>query len=179
MKNHDLTYYYKDSLKSERLITHFLNLNYIKDWSDFFKEKEATKYFLPFDFNTNEEIAEYWIKTQIKRYKENEYGLQAILDIETNEFIGQCGLLTQEVDDKKELEVGYHVMKKHWGKGFAPEAARLFIDFAFENNFTKSIISIIHKDNIKSQKVALKIGLTKEKETNWKGMDVYIYRIER
>ena len=105
--------------------------------------------------------------------------MQAILNIETNEFIGQCGLLTQEVDDKKELEVGYHVMKKHWGKGFAPEAAKLFIDFAFENNLTKSIISIIHKENIKSQKVALRNGLTKEKETNWKGMDVYIYRIEK
>ena len=178
MKNDNFIYHYRDNLKSKRLVTRFLNIDDIENWSDFFKDKEAIQYFLPFEFATNKEIAEYWIKSQIKRYEENQFGLQALINKKTNDFIGQCGLVTQEVDGIKEIEVGYHIMKKYWGNGFAPEAAKLFSEFAFENNISKSIISIIHKENLKSQKVGLKNGLIREKETKWKDINVYIYRIE-
>ena len=87
-------------------------------------------------------------------------------------------MLTQEVDNIIEIEVGYHIFKKYWGKGFAPEAAKLFIDYAFENDLTNSVISVIDVGNIKSQKVAEKNGLTREKQTKYSdGEDVYIYRI--
>jgi RimJ/RimL family protein N-acetyltransferase len=116
---------------------------------------------------------------QLNRYAKNLFGLQALIDKRTNEFIGQCGLLLQEVDGRQEVEVGYHILRKHWGKGYAPEAARLFIDFAFEKNLSNSVISIINSKNIKSQRVAQKNGLIKENQTSWRNMDVFIYRVQR
>ncbi len=171
-------YTYEDNLQSPRLITRKLTENDIILWTDFFKDKEAIQFFPAFA-DSDEERSKHWIERQLTRYEENRFGLQALIDKDTKKFIGQCGLLTQEVDGKTEIEVGYHIFKKYWGQGFAPEAARLFIEFAFKNNLTESVISIIHVENIKSQRVADKNGLIREKPTNWLDLDVYIYRIKK
>ena len=170
---------YHDNLESPRLITRKLVESDIEKWSEFFEDREAVEFMPTYGLTTNQERAQHWIDKQLKRYAENRYGLQALIEKGTNNFIGQCGLLIQEVDKVEEVEVGYHIFKKYWGQSFAPEAARLFIDYAFHNNLTPSVISIIDKRNIKSQRVADKNGLIREKETNWNDKEVYIYRIEK
>jgi len=173
------TYIYQDNLESPRLVTRKLIENDIVIWSDFFAEKDAVEFFPNFGLTTNSDKAKLWIEKQLARYSDNRFGLQALIDKKSENFIGQCGLVTQEVDGKTEIEVGYHILKQYWGQGYAPEAAKLFIDYAFKNNLTQSVISIIDKRNFKSQRVAEKNGLKIEKEIKWSGMDVYIYRIEK
>ena len=170
-------YIYNDNLETNRLITRFLTANDVSSWTDFFRDKEAVEFLPMLGISSYEEKAKYWIEMQLNRYSENRFGLQAIIDKRTNMFIGQCGLLTQKVDGRIEIEVGYHILKKYWGQGFAPETAKLFIEYAFKNNISSSIISIIDKRNIKSQRVADKNGLICEKETKWLDREVYIYRI--
>lgn len=172
-------YKYQANLESARLITRFLTTEDILRWTDFFKDKDAVELFPTYGLTLNEDRAKHWIHKQLTRYNENSYGLQALFHKKTNEFIGQCGIIKQEVDGKIEIEVGYHVFKKYWGQGYAPEAAKLFIDYAFENAITNSLISIIDIQNIKSQIVADKNGLKREKQTKWSGLDVFIYRIEK
>ncbi len=150
----------------------------ILPWTVLFKDKEVVEYFPAFK-GSDEERSTQWIKRQQSRYEENKFGLQALIDKKTNQFIGQCGLLMQEVDRETEIEVGYHIFKRFWGQGFAPEAAKLFIDYAFKNNLSNSIISIININNIRSQQVAEKNGLVREKQTNWLDLNVYIYRIKK
>ncbi len=52
-------------------------------------------------------------------------------------------------------------------------------DYAFENNFADSIISIIHVENINSEKVAINNGMVKTKTTQFKEMPVNIFRINK
>lgn len=171
-------YKYQDNLESERLKTRFLIKEDIEPWQEFLGNQECTKYFQKTDM-TAEEYSRFWIERQMKRYAEQRFGLQAIIEKETGKFVGQCGLLTQTVDGKEELEVGYHLFEKHWGKGFATEAAKLFIGYAFQNKLAESIISIIEKRNINSQKVAFRNGLILENETKWNGLEVFIFRIHK
>jgi RimJ/RimL family protein N-acetyltransferase len=103
--------------------------------------------------------------------------MQALIHRQTGAFIGQCGLLAQEVDGVQELEVGYHIFYKYWGQGYAPEAAKGFLQHAFENKLADSLISIIDVRNLKSQRVAEKNGLVREKQTRWSELDVFVYRI--
>lgn len=171
-------YLYKENLESNRLITRFLKRSDASVWADFFADKDAVEFFPSCGLKTNLECAKHMINKQLLRYSNNHFGHQVIIEKETKNFIGICGLLTQEVDNIIEIEVGYHIFKKYWGKGFAPEAAKLFIDYAFENDLTNSVISVIHVGNIKSQKVAEKNSMTREKKTRYSdGEDVYIYRI--
>ncbi len=172
------SYIYQDQLESERLTTRFLTNDDIEIWTNFFEDKEAIQHFPNFEGN-NSLRSKLWIERQLNRYNENKYGLQVLIEKGTSNFIGQCGLLSQEVDGIEELEVGYHIFQKYWGKGFAPEAAKLFIDYAFKNKLSDSIISIINTKNIKSQRVAEKNGLIRDKQTKWLEMDVYIYRINK
>jgi RimJ/RimL family protein N-acetyltransferase len=173
------TYIYQDNLESDRLLTRKLTIDDAKIWSDFFIDKEAIEFLPNPGFNSVDERAKHWVDKQLNRYADNLFGLQALIDKKTNQFVGQCGLLKQTVDGQTEVEVGYHIFKKYWGQGYAPEAAKLFIDYAFQNNITSSITSIINIKNIKSQRVADKNGLTREKQTIWSGLDVFIYRINK
>ncbi|MCP4553047.1 MAG: GNAT family N-acetyltransferase, partial [Bacteroidetes bacterium] len=120
-----------------------------------------------------------WIERQLWRYENNMYGHHALIDKQTNKFIGQCGLLTQEIDDKIETEIGYHIIPEHWGKGYATEAAKKIRDYAFDKDLCNSLISIIDIRNIASQKVAEKNGMRKTKQVKYYNLDVYIYRIEK
>jgi len=76
------------------------------------------------------------------------------------------------------VEVGYHIFKKYWGQGYAPEAAIAFINYGFENKLAPSVVSIIDVRNIQSQRVAQKNGLKQDKQTKWADLDVFIYRID-
>ena len=169
-------YKYEDGLTTERLYTRFLVLDDNKAWASFFEDKEAMQYFPTF-VTSNKEKVNPWIEKQLIRYKEKRYGLQALINKKTGEFIGQCGLLLQEIEGRQELEVAYYIFKKYWGQGYAPEASKAFIKYGFENKQATSIISIIDVRNIQSQRVADKNGLKREKQTRWADLDVFIYRI--
>lgn len=175
-------YIYKDQLTSERLITRYLTLDDIPIWEEFFEDEEAVEFLSLhlLGLKSNLEFSTHMIEKQLARYAENRFGLQALIDKSTNEFIGLCGLLAQEIDGINEIEVGYHILKKNWKQGYATEAAKLFIDYAFENDLTSSVVSVIDVDNFKSQRVAEKNGLKIDKQTKWIGdEDVYIYRITK
>ena len=120
-----------------------------------------------------------WIDIQLSRYQNNRFGHKALINKQTNEFVGQCGLLTQEVEGEVKIEIGYHILPKYWGNGYATEAARSFRDYAFNNKISNSLISIIDVRNIASQKVATKIGMNKTKQIRYFGLDVYVYRIDK
>ena len=177
-----LNYIYNDQLTSEQLVTRFLTLEDIPIWEEFFEDEEAVEFLFlqSLGLNSNLEISAHIIEKQIARYAENRFGLQALLLKSTGEFIGICGLLAQEIDGINEIEVGYHILKKYWKQGYATEAAKIFIDYAFENDLTSSVISVIDVDNFKSRRVAEKNRLKIDKLTKWlDDEDVYIYRIKK
>ena len=78
----------------------------------------------------------------------------------TGEFLGQCGLLVQDIDGDKRLEVGYSLLPQYYGKGYAIEAARFAREHAFakayDKDFDNLIVSMIHVENEPSIKVATK-----------------------
>ena len=164
------------NLSSQRLNFRKLTSKDVSEWMEFFGSDKALE-FLPFEKNNKDQCAD-WINRQIfVRYPLDDLGLYAVIEIESGKLIGQCGLLRQEVDGKEELEIGYHLIPRFWKKGYATEAAVAFKNFAFQNNLAESLISIIHIDNINSQKVAERNGMKQEKQTVFREMPIYIYRI--
>jgi ribosomal-protein-alanine N-acetyltransferase len=172
-------YIYRDQLHTKRLITRFLTPQDIAPWTQFFRDKEAIEYLSTFGSVSCEDMSKHWVERQILRYQEQRLGLQALINKATGEFIGQCGLITHEIHKRLEIGISYHIFKQYWGYGYGTEAAKCFIDFAFANDITSSIISIIDINNVKSQRVAEKNGLVREQQTRWAHHDVYIYRITR
>lgn len=150
---------YTDHLQSPRLITRFITQDDVPVWLEYCRDSEATR-FTAIPGKTPEELAQFFIDRALARYEAGEYGLQALISKDTGEFIGQCGLIKQQVNGIDEVEVGYHLLPRHWGKGYATEAAQLFRDYGFEHNVADSIISIIYPQNFPSKNVALRNGMT-------------------
>ena len=81
----------------------------------------------------------------------------------------------QDVEGRSEIEVGYHVRCDLWGKGYATEAARACIEYAFGKLGAERVISMIRPENLQSRRVAEKNGLTCEKVIFWRGYEHCIY----
>lgn len=173
------SYYYIDGLTSERLTTKFLEAEDWSDWTTFFEPRDGGRFSPEFDQEKREMKAKMWVNHQLARYQDRTYGMQWLVQKETGEKIGQCGLLLQDVDGQVELEVAYHIFKEHRGKGYASEAAQLFRDFGFRSLPVKSIISMVDPRNYPSQKVAERSGMTRGAFKKWKGIEYYVYRITR
>ncbi len=120
-----------------------------------------------------------WYDKQLYRYQNNLGGMNALIEKSTGALVGHCGLLVQTVDGITELEIGYSLLPDFWNKGYATEAAKKCRDFAFENNFTHSLISIISLTNLPSGNVARKIGMIAGHITTYNGNRVTIFRITK
>jgi RimJ/RimL family protein N-acetyltransferase len=148
-------------------------------WEGFFINNSSEEYLgLDLTMSIKDQSAD-WIKIQLQRYKDKRYGLYALIEIETGNYIGQCGLLAQKIENNNEIEIGYHLIPKYWGRGFGTEAAQGCRNFAFENNICDSLISIIDIRNNASQNVATKNGMKNTKQLRLYDLDVYLFRIKR
>jgi [ribosomal protein S5]-alanine N-acetyltransferase len=149
------------------------------EWLPAMENPDTERFLGMIGITSAEERCETWFKRVENRYENDLGGTNVLVDKSSGKIVGQCGLLVQEVDDILELEIGYTIIPAYWNKGYATEAARKCKEFAFENNFAESIISIIHIENIQSEMVARKNGMQLDKTTTFKGMPVNIFRIHR
>jgi [ribosomal protein S5]-alanine N-acetyltransferase len=111
-----------------------------------------------------EQQTENWIHNNIKRYKELGFGRWAVILKETNELIGDCGIMISEIDGKQENDLGYIFHYPYWKKGYAVEAAEACKEHAFSNLGIQRLCANMAFDHKASRRVAEKIGMKKEKE---------------
>lgn len=97
-----------------------------------------------------------------KQYVENGIGRWAIIEKSNNQFIGWSGLklVTENVNNQTNYyDIGYRLIRKFWGNGFASESAIASLKYGFENLQIKEIYAAAHIDNIASNKILINIGL--------------------
>ena len=100
-----------------------------------------------------------WLENQFRRYREDGFGLWAVILKETGQWVGRCGLTWQEFDGRQVLEVGYLLERAYWHNGYATEAAVACKEYAFQNLHAREVYSIIRDSNTASQRVAMRNGM--------------------
>jgi len=162
--------------ETERLILRHMRADDIDALMAVFGDPVTMKYY-PSAFQRDD--VKKWIEWCMKSYDENGYGLYAMALKETNTVIGDCGHSRQEVDGESEIEIGYHVLREHWQKGYATEAARGAVVYGFDTICAKRLISLIRPENIPSRRVAEKVGMKIEKSVLRKGLEHLVYSCTR
>lgn len=125
------------------------------------------------------EDAVEWIERNRRRYESDGYGLLAIVLKSSGEVIGDCGLSWQLADNETVLELGYHLRRDHWGRGYATEAAHACMDYAFRILKTDRLVSLIKPDNVPSRRVAERNGMRAEREVKHAGEPHLLYVMTR
>ena len=101
-----------------------------------------------------------WLDRQLSRYAQYGFGLWAVVLKESGGMIGQCGLTMQPWRGDEVLEVGYLFNRAFWHHGYATEAARGCMEYAFDRLGAKEVCSIIRETNLPSRRVAERNGMT-------------------
>lgn len=143
-------------IETERLYLRELEMDDQMQLSKVLSDPESMQYYShPF----NQEEVKNWIKWNMKNYKQEKHGLWAVILKEGDTFVGDCGITMQNIDDERLPEIGFHIIKEYWNKGYATEAAFACKEYAFNILGYPKIFSYTTLQNIPSQKVAEKIGM--------------------
>jgi RimJ/RimL family protein N-acetyltransferase len=104
-------------------------------------------------------------------------GLWCIRSRATTDFLGLVLLLY--TDDDTEVEFGYRLLPKFWGRGYATEAGRAVVNHAFGDLGLTALCAIIHPDNTASNAVAEKLGFLRTGCTTRLGFNLDHYTLMR
>ena len=90
------------------------------------------------------------------------WGLWAVEEKSSNQFIGFVGLHkpTANLPCTPCVEIGWRLEKNAWGKGYATEAAKVALKFAFEKLKLAEVFAFTSITNKKSYRVMQRIGMT-------------------
>ncbi len=104
-----------------------------------------------------------------RAFEENGFGLYAVELSANEEFIGFVGLSVPrfEASFTPCVEIGWRLAQKHWGYGYAPEAAEAVLADGFERVGLKEIVSFTATCNKNSMRVMEKIGMTRKPEDDF------------
>lgn len=93
--------------------------------------------------------------------REKSVGVQywALFDHRNADFIGCGGLrLWTNTPSETNFEVGFHLVRRCWGKGFGTEAARGALEYAWKTLQLSKVYAGHHPDNRASEKILTKLG---------------------
>lgn len=164
-----------EGLSTDRLMFHRPTLEDRGWWMEYMVDPDAIR-FMPFRKGSADDVLGF-IQRSLERAAHDGSGLHAVRVRATGEPVGMVGLLTQEVDEVAELEVGYHLRPSVWGHGYATEAAIACKRFAFAHRLSGSVISLIDPENHRSQRVAMRNGMHLEKRTIHRGTPALVFRV--
>jgi RimJ/RimL family protein N-acetyltransferase len=121
-----------------------------------------------------EEVAD-WILRNRARYSDAGFGLWAMLLKASGELIGDCGVYVRDLEGQFEFELGWHVRRDLWARGYATEAARCCVAHAFRKLGAERVIALVRPENLSSCRVAEKLGMACDRVILWRGYDHRVY----
>ncbi|HEY9811249.1 MAG TPA: GNAT family N-acetyltransferase [Halomicronema sp.] len=122
------------------------------------------------------EVTEQRLAQMIDHWQHG-FSMWVVLRKSDHQMIGRCGLIY--LDNTPEVELGYTFFKEFWGKGYATEAAKATLEYGFNNINLNRIVAITHPQNIASQRVMEKCGMTYEKNAFYYNTNVVLYGLSK
>lgn len=147
-------------IQTERLVLRKMKVSDSACLFNIWSNPDVTK-FMNINSFTDENQAVEMIETLDKLSRENKAIRYSIIELESNSIIGSCGFNSLDFSNAN-AEIGYDISKNYWGKGYATEAVRSLVDYAFNTLKFNRIEAKVHPENKNSINVLQKLNFTFE-----------------
>lgn len=144
-------------LQSERLIFRKIEESDFTTIAEIMRDEGVQKVWE--HYFSDDDVRE-WIEKRRKGYQNNGIDYLLAVDKQTDEAVGQIGLMKTDIEGEAVWEIGYILMSRYYGNGYATEGARAMIDHAFHTLKVPKIVCDIRPMNKASLAVAGRIGMT-------------------
>ena len=148
-------------LETERLLLREMNMG---DYDALYKILADSDIMRHYPYTFDERRVRGWIERNMERYLRDGFGLWAVCLKDNGEMIGDCGLTLQNIEGEMLPEIGYHIRRDCQRKGYAKEAAKAVMDWAFRNTDYPALYSYCKYTNEASIRTAEAIGMQFDRE---------------
>jgi len=150
------------SLETERLILRQFQDSDLDDFAAICADPDVMRFASITGSPLNRAQAWNWMAMTLGHWELRGYGLWAVELRNSGTLIGRIGIHYPE--GWPDMELAWMLRKPYWGKGYATEGAIASLNYAFTTMDFQKVISIIHPDNVRSIRLAERIGEHLEKE---------------
>ena len=103
------------------------------------------------------------------------FGPCVLIEEATGVMVGRGGLQRTQLDANDVVELPWAICSERWSRGFATEAASAALEWARSLKLPE-VVALIMADNAPSKRVAEKIGMRHDGETEHAGLPHLVYR---
>ena len=160
-------------LETRRLLLRPMSIEDLDEFAALHTDPEVTRFIRPLD----RAEAEQRLRLDEQEWRERGHGLLAVLDGESGAFLGRAGLKFWPQFDENEL--GWVLRRDAWGHGYATEAAAACVEWGFSEFEMPYLTAMISADNLRSIRVAERLGLTPLREDVLLGEPVVVHALHR
>jgi RimJ/RimL family protein N-acetyltransferase len=134
--------------------------------ADYLRDPETMEFIGGYDpdFDASAVVARW-----LERWEVDGFGAFMVERRSDGAWVGRTGLLVWDErvwqpstlaasQSAARIELGWTFVRRHWGNGYATEAAHAARDWARREHGISGVISLIHPDNVRSARVAEKLG---------------------
>lgn len=151
-----------ENIETARLVLEPWSARHGSAWREICGDPEVMRYIGPGETWDQEQADEVFDRA-LAHWGEHGFGWRSALDRSSGEWLGFAGLnyrgpgaIEMAAD---EVEIGWWIVRRAWGRGLASESAGALRDEAFARLELPRIISRIQPANLASARVAEKIGM--------------------
>lgn len=159
-------------MSTERLNLRQMTVHDVENLLQIFSDPIAMRYY-PSTMGEVETMG--WIRRTLDNYATYGVGFWIVEEKAGGRFLGQCGIIPQELDGIPTMEIAYLFVRREWGQGYATEAALASKQYGFETMVYPKLVSLIDVHNTPSIRVAERAGMRLERTiTKWE-KPVFVY----
>jgi len=119
-----------------------------------------------------------YLARNLDHWVEHRFGVWILRESDGSEIIGRAVLRYLRLEDIDEVEVGFALYPRLWGRGLATEVAEARVVLARGELGVESLVGVTTPANRASQRVLLKLGLQYEREVLIEETRCFLYRAD-
>jgi RimJ/RimL family protein N-acetyltransferase len=150
----------KNFIETKRLILRELHFTDLENMYELHSNVQVHQYLGNKTVNCREQAAEI-IDFVRQQYIDNGIGRWAMVLKSTNEFVGWSGLKFNNTITNNQInyhDLGYRLLPKFWGNGYATESAIASLNYGFDILNLNEVFAAAHINNLASNYILKKIG---------------------